>query len=181
MKKSLLAACLLASTALVACGNSDTATTTATTTESTTMTANATANSSSTMPGEATPASNNDAFFALESARTAGGSDGVIINIEKKSAARTYEVSMVKGTTITTYLVGPDSVMEQKVENDIPDANEAAKATVRIDDAITEVLNRHADMLLDEAELDEEDGQLVWQVKLTDAKGTTVKEHVPAA
>lgn len=117
--------------------------------------------SSAVREGELDPA------FAAISAVHAEYADGIITAIDRDDNDETFDVDVVVGEDVLDLVVNADgAITEEERENDGDDVLEAQKATVTIDDAISDALERHPEGVIDEVSLEEEDGMLNWEIDL---------------
>lgn len=117
--------------------------------------------SSAVREGELDPA------FAAISAVKAEYADGIITAIDRDDNDETFDVDVVVGEDVLDLVVNADgAITEEERENDGDDVLEAQKATVTIDDAITDALERHPEGVIDEVSLEEDDGMLNWEINL---------------
>lgn len=117
--------------------------------------------SSAVREGELDPA------FAAISAVKAEYADGIITAIDRDDNDETFDVDVVVGEDVLDLVVNADgAITEEERENDGDDVLEAQKATVTIDDAITDALERHPEGVIDEVSLEEDDGMLNWEIDL---------------
>ena len=115
-------------------------------------------------------ASGDDPVFDAIGAVTADYPDGIIISIDREDNTDAYEVDVVQGDEVLELKVEEDgNVVEDDREHDGEDISYAQDTTVSIEDAIQEALEQHQDGFLDEAELDEDNGTLNWDISLDDA------------
>ena len=123
--------------------------------------------------GEAT---NDAAYEALEAARPFG----TVISIDREDNTNAFEVKVAAEDKIVELHVDGNHVMEKESEQDAEDVAKAGQATVAIEDAIKEALSQH-DGILDSAELDEENGQLQWEISIDNPDGSDLAElNLPA-
>lgn len=173
---------LSASLVLTACGETEETTTTpetvtqeasetATTEEATSDTATSSASEeTATQQGE-------DPVFRAIDAVLEQHSDGIIVDIDREDERDTYDIDIVVGDQVLELEVDSEgSVNEDEREGDDDDVREAQEATVSAADAIREALEQHPDGFLDEAQLDEDDGALSWEISLHDADGDDLAE-----
>ncbi|WP_394285335.1 PepSY domain-containing protein [Corynebacterium sp.] len=115
-------------------------------------------------------AGGDDPVFDAIGAVTADYPDGIIISIDREDNTDAYEVDVVQGDEVLELKVEEDgNVVEDDREHDGEDISYAQDTTVSIEDAIQEALEQHQDGFLDEAELDEDNGTLNWDISLDDA------------
>lgn len=196
IRKTFATIALTASTALVlsACADSgsttDTATETATAqdtaadttatatdaadgagtaTDTTETTTDDQADTTETSPA-ADQAAGDDPVFAAIDAALAEYAGGVVVSIDREDNSGGYDMDVVVGQDVFEIEVAEDgSIREEEREGDEDDeAAEAEQATVTAADAITQALEQHPDGVLDELELEEDDGQLRFEIDLDD-------------
>ena len=115
-------------------------------------------------------AGGDDPVFDAIGAVMADYPDGIIISIDREDNTDAYEVDVVQGDEVLELKVEEDgNVVEDDREHDGEDVSYAQDTTVSIEDAIQEALEQHQDGFLDEAELDEDNGTLNWDISLDDA------------
>ena len=115
-------------------------------------------------------AGGDDPVFDAIGAVMADYPDGIIISIDREDNTDAYEVDVVQGDEVLELKVEEDgNVVEDDREHDGEDISYAQDTTVSIEDAIQEALEQHQDGFLDEAERDEDDGTLNWDISLDDA------------
>ena len=115
-------------------------------------------------------AGGDDPVFDAIGAVMADYPDGIIISIDREDNTDAYEVDVVQGDEVLELKVEEDgNVVEDDREHDGEDISYAQDTTVSIEDAIQEALEQHQDGFLDEAELDEDNGTLNWDISLDDA------------
>lgn len=188
--KTLLAGTgVLALLALSACGNNTQATPTQT--ETVTVTAEAPAPSSSASsataaessasasasasPSSATsaPYTNDDVKAAIDAA-LAQYANGTLVSVDSADHGQSFEIDLVDGETVHELRVdrsGNVTVEESSTEPNSDDVTEAREAQVSGREAIDKALEGRADLVVDKAELDRDNGVLMWEVELDDAAG----------
>lgn len=103
--------------------------------------------------------------------------DGIIIAIDREDNTDAYEVDVVQGDEVFELKVEEDgNVVEDDREHDGEDVSYAQDTSVSISDAIQEALEQHQDGFLDDAELDEDNGTLSWEISLDDADRNDLTE-----
>lgn len=122
-----------------------------------------------------------DPVFAALDAVLATHQGAIVVDVDRDDA-ETYDVDVVRGGEVVELEVGPDgTVREEEREGDDDDVREAQAATVTAADAIRRALEQHPGGVLDEIELDEDDGALHWEVDLDDdARIDLAEVHIPA-
>lgn len=151
------------------------------TTEST-ETADEAADTASDDAGDDAGAQGDDPVFAVIDAVLAEYADGIIVDIDREDRGDRYDIDVVVGNEIVELEVTVDGeIREDEREGDDDDIREAQQATVTAADAIREALNQHEGSMLDEAQLDEDDDRLVWDIDLDDQDGRDLAElTIPA-
>lgn len=137
-----------------------------------TTTNNAPVTAETTQPGDdgSSHPSGNDPVFATIDAVLAEYTDGVIVDIDREDRSGAYDVDVVVGNEVIELEVNADgAIHEEERENDDDDVREAQAATVTAAEAIQEALDLHPDGFLEEAQLDEDDGRLEWEIELDGA------------
>ncbi|MDO5511296.1 PepSY domain-containing protein [Corynebacterium sp.] len=171
--RSTLALICVGGLALGAC--TDSGTTTTTVTETTTATAAATPTTEQTTATETT--TTGDPVFAAIDAVLAAYPGGVITDIDREDGRVTYDIDVAVGDTIVELEVdGDGTIREDERDSDSDDVAKSRAATVTVADAISQALDQFPDGVLDEAELDEDDGVLRWEIDLDDADGNDLAE-----
>ena len=111
-----------------------------------------------------------DPVFRAIDAVMAEYPDGVIVNIDREDDADSYEMDVVQGEEVVNLQVDFDGTLrEDDREGDDDLIVRAQNATVTAQEAIREALELHPEGLLDEAELQDNDGVIQWKIQLDDA------------
>lgn len=179
----------LTALALTAC--TDSGTTTTTVTETTTAQAQdqtpptentQTTTQATTETTTQSPATGEDPVFAAIDAVLATHSGGIVTDIDREDGRVAYDIDVVVGNEVLELEVDADgSIREDEREGDDDDVAEARAATVTAADAIRQALEQVQGGVLDEAELDEDDGMIKWDIDLDDANGNDLAEiSIPA-
>lgn len=123
-----------------------------------------------------------DPVFGAIDAVLAEHSDGIIVTVDREDDRDAYDIDVVVGEEVIELEVdGDGTVREDEREGDGEDVAGAQEATVTASDAIRQALDQHPDGVLDDAELEEEDGNLRWEISLDDADRDDLTElTVPA-
>ncbi|WBL18795.1 PepSY domain-containing protein [Citricoccus sp. NR2] len=152
------------------------------TTESTDSTDQASAAASDDAGNGDAAAQGDDPVFGVIDAVLAEYADGIIVDIDREDRGDRYDIDVVVGNEIIELEVTVDGeIREDEREGDDDDIREAQQATVTAADAIREALNQHEGSVLDEAQLDEDDDRLVWDIDLDDENGNDLAElEIPA-
>ncbi|AKK08972.1 hypothetical protein HCH15_04190 [Corynebacterium testudinoris] len=164
---------------LSACSNSsDTAAPPSTTTATVTAEATSPAPSSS---AEVAGTEEDPAFGAID-AVLAAHAGGVIVSIDRDYRDEHYEVDVVVGDQVLDLKVDyAGQVSEDDRDSDSDDIRKAQNATLSAADAIRQALEQHPDGVLDDAELDEDNGRLQWEISLDDqSRNDLVELNIPA-
>lgn len=171
---------------LGACSDAQDSTDPGTTTETVATTTTgadgtATTTTTTTTDQEDQPAGTDPVFGAIDAALDRHA-DGIVVGIDREDDRDTYDIDVVVGDEVVELEVDADgTVREDDREGEDEDVARAQDATVTAEEAVREALDRHPDGLLDEAQLDEEDGSLVWQIDLDDAdRNDLVELRLPA-
>lgn len=123
-----------------------------------------------------------DPVFRAIDAVMAEYPDGVIVNIDREDDADSYEMDVVQSEEVVNLQVDFDGTLrEDDREGDDDDVANAQASTVSAIDAINEALELHPEGLLDELDLEDEDGALLWKVSLDDADRNDLAELDVAA
>lgn len=122
-----------------------------------------------------------DPVFAAIDAVLAERPGAVVVGIDRDDR-ESYDVDVVQDGQVVELEVGPDgAVREDEREGDDDDVRDAQAATVTAVDAIRQALDQHPDGVLDEIDLDEDDGTLRWEIELDDAdRNDLVELDLPA-
>lgn len=135
-----------------------------------------------TMATAATPEqqveqSGEDPVFGAIDTALAAYPGGIIVDIDREEGRNTYDIDLVLDNQVIELEVDVDgTVREDERDSDDDDVREARAATVTAAEAIREALDRHPDGYLDEAQLDEDDGRLYWEIELDDANFNDLAE-----
>ncbi|AGS34467.1 hypothetical protein B841_04960 [Corynebacterium maris DSM 45190] len=122
-------------------------------------------------------AGGDDPVFGAIDAVMADYPEGIIISIDREDDTDAYEVDVVEGDEVFELKVEEDgNVVEDDREHDGEDISYAQDTTVSITDAIQEALEQHEDGFLDDAELDEDNGTLSWEISLDDVDRNDLTE-----
>ena len=98
--------------------------------------------------------------------------DAIVLSLDRDDDDTMWDVEVVEGEETVEYDVTQDGkVTETERETDKDDADKANRAEVSIGDAITTALEGRDGQNVDNVELDEEDGTLVWEIDFDDADG----------
>lgn len=123
-----------------------------------------------------------DPVFRVIDAVLADYPDGIIVDIDREDNADSYEIDVVEGEDLIELQVDFDGALrEDDREGDEEMVVRAQDATVTAEDAINQALELHPEGLLDEAELNDEDGTLQWRISLDDADRNDLAEVDVAA
>lgn len=123
------------------------------------------------------PVGGDDPVFGAIDAVMADYPEGIIISIDREDDTDAYEVDVVQGDEVLELKVEEGgNVVEDDREHDGEDISYAQDTTVSITDAIQEALEQHEDGFLDDAELDEDNGTLSWEISLDDADRNDLTE-----
>lgn len=135
-----------------------------------------------TSPEAAEQPAEEDPVFPAIDAVLEEYSGGIIIDIDREDNSAAYEMDVVFEDQVIEVDVGSDgTVREDERESDAEDVAKAQEASVTAAEAIREALEQHPEGVLDEAELDRDDGLLRWEIELDDADGRDLVElNLPA-
>lgn len=171
---------------LAACGDSaDTDTTTVVPTTDATAAATADPTTeNSTESSSATAMDGEDPVFPAIDAVLAEYAEGVITDIDREDSTDVYDIDVVVGQEVIDLVVNASTGElreEGRESTDADDEREVAEATVTAADAITRALEQHPDGVLDEISLDEDNGNIQWDIDLDDVNRNDLTElHIPA-
>lgn len=173
-----LAIATTAGLALSACTNSDdTAAEDPTTMTTTTAAGDTSTETTVTTSDAADQVEGEDPVFRVIDAVMAEYPDAVIVDIDREDNTDSYEIDAVQGQEVLELQVDFDGTLrEDDREGDDEQVLRAQNATVNVTDAIREALDLHPEGLLDQAELDEDDGVLQWNIELDDADRNSLAE-----
>lgn len=116
--------------------------------------------------------SGQDAVFTAIGAVLAEHSGGIITEIDREDDRDEFEVDVVVGDQLIQVDVLEDGTLrEDDRDDDEEDIAEAQEAQVTAEAAITTALEGRDGQILDEAQLEEEDGTLYWQIDLDQVEG----------
>lgn len=148
-----------------------------------TATPEATDTLEATSPEAAEQPAGEDPVFSAIDAVLEQYAGGIIIDIDREDNSEAYEMDVVlDDQVIEVDVSGDGAVREDERETDGEDVGKANEATMTAADAIREALEQHPEGILDEAELDRDDGQLRWEIELDDADGRDLVElNLPAS
>lgn len=174
---------------LSACGDSGESspqTVTETETATTTATAEDTATAGETTSGTtaADQPSGDDPVFSAIDAALADYSDGIIVSVDREDDSDTFDIDLIQGEEVIELKVDADGTVredERERERGDDDLARAQSATVTAEEAIRQALDENPEGVLDDAELEEEDGDLRWEISLDDADRRDLTEvSIPA-
>lgn len=116
------------------------------------------------------------AFDAIDAVKGTAA-DAIVISLDRDDDDTMWDVEVVEGEETVEYDVTQNGkVTETERETDKDDADQASRAEVSIGDAITTALEGRDGQNVDNVELDEEDGTLVWEIDFGDADGNDADE-----
>lgn len=122
-------------------------------------------------------ATGEDPVFGAIAAVLDRHADGIIVDIDREDDRDTYDIDVVVGDEVIELEVDADgTVREDEREGEDEDVARAQAATVTAEAAIRDALNQHPDGFLDEAQLEDEDGNLIWEIDLDDADRNDLAE-----
>ncbi|QCP08541.1 peptidase [Micrococcus luteus] len=196
-KTALTGTGLLAALALAACGTADDdtaanpqetavqqsptqAATTAPASASGSASASASGSASASASGSASPAAasgsverqGDDPAYAAIDAILGLHDDGVIVEMDLDDDDAKWEVDVVVGDDVKEYDVTTGGQVSEGVRPQIDDdVRRAGEAQVTAETAISTALQGRTDQTVDEVDLDEEGGTLVWKVELDRENG----------
>lgn len=192
-KKSFMAIAFTASTALAltACGSdadpqpatntaeaSDPAVESASSTASESAASEAAEDTTAEPTETAAAAEGEDPVFAALGAVMAQHADAEIVNVEREDNTEKYDIDAVIGNELVEFKVDASTgdVIEEEREQNEDEVNQVANVNVSIEDAIQQALDQHPGAVVDEVDLEEENGQLEWQIELDDTERNDVAE-----
>lgn len=132
-------------------------------------------------PSRAVPPSGGDPVFAAIDAALGAHQGAIVVDIDRDDGD-SFDIDVVVGNEqIELEVSAGGAVREDEREADDDDVREAHAATVTAADAIRQALDRHPGGVLDELELDEDDGALRWEIDLDDdRRGDLAEVEIPA-
>ncbi|QGU07594.1 hypothetical protein COCCU_08350 [Corynebacterium occultum] len=162
-------------------GTGDGATTTVAPAESETA-APTTADEQTTTTTAADEQAGEDPVFNAIAAALAEHSGGIIISIDREDDTDIYDIDLVSGEELIELKVDTDgTVREDEREREDEEVVDAQNITVTVEDAIRQALDQNPEGILDDAELEEENGTLQWQISLDDGERNDLTElRIPA-
>lgn len=177
---TVAAAAIAGAGLLTACSSNNadtTATVTSESTVATTVTDESTVTDTTAVDAKSTSVvsdvDNDSAYAAIEAAL--GHTAGTVVGIDRHDMTNIFDVDVATGDKVVELRVDGTTVTEQESDRDADDAAKATQATVTAEDAIKEALAQH-DGILDSAELDENNGDLRWEIDINNADGTDLAE-----
>lgn len=183
MKKHLITALAIAGGSglmLSACtdtGNDADSTLTVSETTATTSTTATTATTATTVAED--PLVGEDPIFEVLADVLAEHPEGIVVQVDRDGSSRAYDVEVVAGDELIKIEVTDTGALNEKSrQNDGEMITRAQDATVTASAAIRQALDAHQDALLDEAELDDDNGTLQWKIELDDADRNDVASLV---
>lgn len=151
--------------------------------EQTTVDASAPAENDDAATQNSEATAEDDVFTVIQSVEREYA-DGVIVDIDREDDGSYYEVDVIEGNEKIELKVSASGEVteEEREAADEDDVAEASAATVTVTEAIQQALEQaEDDAWFDEAELDEDDDQLRWQIDLDDQDGNDLTElDIPA-
>lgn len=142
-------------------------------------------------PAESTPAdatqeatqpavASDDPVFEAIAAVTGQHADGIIVGIDRDDRDEDYDVDVVVGEEVLDLKVGLDgTVTEEEREQDEDDVRKAQEASVDAESAVNRAYEgRGEGLTVDDVDLDEDNGRLVWEIDFDDADGNDADEVV---
>lgn len=127
-------------------------------------------------------AADNGEVYKVIDAVEAEYSDGIIISIELENNGSLYDVDVVSDNAVHELDVTPDGdVTLDETESDDEDIREADQANVTVAEALDQAFDEHPDADFDEIELDEDDGNLYWEVELVDTNDEEIELEISAS
>lgn len=105
-----------------------------------------------------------------------------VIEIDRDNNSNSYEIEVVEGDEVVKLDVDADrNISERERERDSEDVSRAQEATVSIEDALRQALDRTPGGVIDDVEFEREGGALTWEIELDDADGRDLAElNIPA-
>lgn len=130
-------------------------------------------------PEQAVPARDDDPAVAIIDTVLTEYPTGIITAVDHDLRTGTYDVDVVVDAEVVELTVTTDGqVRVDKHSHDDNDVREAADATVPAAEALRQALDRYPDALMDDLELEEDDGQLQWEIDLDDQNRIDLAELI---
>lgn len=141
----------------------------------------ATAQDDTTSADAVDPQAQEDPVFAAIDAALDAYPGAIVVDVDRDDG-ETFDIDLVVGDEQVELEISADgAVREDEREGDDDDVREAHAVTVSAADAIRQALDQHPGGVLDELELDEDDGALRWEIDLDDAqRGDLAELELPA-
>ncbi len=126
-----------------------------------------------------------DPVFAAIDAVLAAHPGGIVVEIDREDGGSgRYDIDVVVGNTILEVEVdasGAVRVEDRDDDDDDDDIADAHRVRVPAAEAISQALEQHPGGVLDELDLDSDDGALWWEIELDDANRDDLAEvRIPA-
>lgn len=129
-----------------------------------------------------TSAADSDEVYGVIDAVEAEYSNGVIVSIELENHGSVYDVDVVSDNEVHELDVTADGdISLDETESDDEDVREAEQANVTVAEALDEAFDEYPDADFDEIELDEDNGNLNWEVELIDTNGAEIELEISAS
>lgn len=141
----------------------------------------ATAQDDTTSADAVDPQAQEDPVFAAIDAALDAYPGASVVDVDRDDG-ETFDIDLVVGDEQVELEISADgAVREDEREGDDDDVREAHAVTVSAADAIRQALDQHPGGVLDELELDEDDGALRWEIDLDDSqRGDLAELELPA-
>ena len=132
-------------------------------------------------PDEA--AGSNDEVYSIIEAVEAEYSGGIIVDIDLEDNGSMYEVEVVVDNEVYELDVSSDGSInvDDRDNDEDEDIREAQDANVTVTEALDDAFSQYSDASFDQIQLDEDDGQLYWEIDLDDANGSEIELEVSAS
>lgn len=128
-------------------------------------------------------AASGDEVYSIIEAVEAEYSDGIIVDIDLDDNGSQYEVDVVAGNEVYELDVSADGdiTVHDTDNDDDDDIREAQQANVTVTEALDEAFGQHSDASFDQIQLDEDNGDLFWEIELDDANGSEIEMEISAS
>lgn len=129
-----------------------------------------TAQDTSTSADAGAQQAGDDPVFAAIDAALGAHPGAIVVDVDRDDGD-TYDIDVVVGEEQIELEVSTDrAVREDERDGDDDDVREAQAVTVSATDAIRQALDQHPGGVLDQLELDADDGAMTWEIDLDDAQ-----------
>ncbi|GAB2854358.1 hypothetical protein GCM10027092_18490 [Yaniella soli] len=136
-----------------------------------------------TTDGSDEAAGSNDEVYSIIEAVEAEYSGGIIVDIDLEDNGSIYEVEVVVDNEVYELDVSSDGSInvDDRDNDEDEDIREAQDANVTVTEALDDAFSQYSDASFDQIQLEEDDGQLYWEIDLDDANGSEIELEVSAS